>query len=83
MHEQGMAESARAPPFSCFGHFHSADLKRLLQQFPVAFAHAALSMDVISALKPGETAPIEYFRGDKRRVAQVKLAERPDQANQG
>ncbi len=39
--------------------------------------------DVISALKPGETVPIEYFRGDKRRVAQVKLAERPDQANQG
>src|SRR6185436_4648679 len=27
-------------------------LKRLLQQFPVAFAHAALSMDANSALKP-------------------------------
>jgi len=39
--------------------------------------------DVISALKPGETVPIEYFRGESRRVAQVKLAERPDQANQG
>ena len=38
---------------------------------------------VISALKPGETVRIEYFRGDQRRSAEVKLAERPDQANQG
>jgi S1-C subfamily serine protease len=39
--------------------------------------------DVISALKPGEEVRIEYFRGDERRSAQVKLSERPDQANQG
>jgi S1-C subfamily serine protease len=37
----------------------------------------------IGKLKPGEEVRIEYFRGDKRRGAQVKLAERPDQANQG
>ena len=39
--------------------------------------------DAIGKLKPGEEVRIEYFRGDKRRSAQVKLAERPDQANQG
>ena len=39
--------------------------------------------DVISALKPGEEVRIEYFRGDERRTAEVKLSERPDQANQG
>ncbi|MGH2978829.1 MAG: S1C family serine protease [Solirubrobacterales bacterium] len=39
--------------------------------------------DVISALKPGEQVRVEYFRGDERRSAQVKLGERPDQANQG
>ena len=39
--------------------------------------------EVISALKPGEEVRVEYFRGDERRSAQVKLAERPDQANQG
>jgi S1-C subfamily serine protease len=39
--------------------------------------------DAISALKPGESVRIEYFRGDQRRSAQVKLGERPDQANQG
>jgi S1-C subfamily serine protease len=43
---------------------------------------AALA-DVISNLKPGEEVRIEYFRGDERRSAQVKLGERPDQANQG
>jgi S1-C subfamily serine protease len=37
----------------------------------------------IGKLKPGEEVRVEYFRGDKRRSAQVKLAERPDQANQG
>ena len=39
--------------------------------------------NAISALKPGETVRIEYFRGDQRRSAEVKLGERPDQANQG
>jgi S1-C subfamily serine protease len=39
--------------------------------------------DAIGKLKPGEKVRVEYFRGDQRRSAQVKLAERPDQANQG
>ena len=39
--------------------------------------------DAIAKLKPGEEVRVEYFRGDERRSAQVKLAERPDQANQG
>jgi S1-C subfamily serine protease len=39
--------------------------------------------DAIGKLKPGEDVRIEYFRGDERRSAQVKLEERPDQANQG
>ena len=39
--------------------------------------------DAIGKLKPGEEVRVEYFRGDQRRSAQVKLAERPDQANQG
>ena len=37
----------------------------------------------IGKLKPGEQVRIEYFRGDQRRSAQVKLSERPDEANQG
>jgi S1-C subfamily serine protease len=37
----------------------------------------------IGRLKPGEQVRIEYFRGDQRRSAQVKLSERPDQASQG
>ena len=39
--------------------------------------------DTIARLKPGEEVRIEYFRGDERRSAQVKLSERPDEANQG
>jgi S1-C subfamily serine protease len=39
--------------------------------------------DAIGKLKPGDEVRVEYFRGDERRSAQVKLAERPDQANQG
>jgi len=39
--------------------------------------------DAIGKLKPGEKVRVEYFRGDERRSAQVRLAERPDQANQG
>jgi S1-C subfamily serine protease len=39
--------------------------------------------DVIASHKAGDEVRIEYFRGDQRRSAQVKLAERPDQANQG
>ena len=39
--------------------------------------------DTIAKLKPGQEVRIEYFRGDQRRSAQVKLSERPDQANQG
>jgi S1-C subfamily serine protease len=39
--------------------------------------------DAISAMKPGDEVRIEYFRGDERRTAQVKLSERPDQADQG
>ena len=39
--------------------------------------------DTIARLKPGEEVRIEYFRGDERRSAQVRLSERPDEANQG
>jgi S1-C subfamily serine protease len=39
--------------------------------------------DTIAKLKPGEEVRVEYFRGDERRSAQVKLSERPDEANQG
>jgi putative serine protease PepD len=39
--------------------------------------------DAIGKLKPGQEVRIEYFRGDERRSAQVRLSERPDQANQG
>ena len=39
--------------------------------------------DAIGKLKPGDDVRVEYFRGGERRSAQVKLAERPDQANQG
>ena len=39
--------------------------------------------DAIGKRKPGDEVRVEYFRGDERRSAQVKLAERPDQANQG
>jgi len=39
--------------------------------------------DTIAKHKPGDTVRIEYFRGDQRRSAEVKLGERPDQANQG
>jgi S1-C subfamily serine protease len=39
--------------------------------------------DTIAKLKPGEEVRVEYFRGDERRTAQVKLSERPDEANQG
>jgi S1-C subfamily serine protease len=39
--------------------------------------------DAIGAHKPGDQVRIEYFRGNQRRSAEVKLGERPDQANQG
>jgi S1-C subfamily serine protease len=39
--------------------------------------------DTIAKRKPGEEVRVEYFRGDQRRSAQVKLSERPDEANQG
>jgi S1-C subfamily serine protease len=39
--------------------------------------------DAISALKPGDEVRIEFFRGDQRRSAQVKLSERPNQTEQG
>ena len=39
--------------------------------------------DSIGKLKPGDEVRIEYFRGDQRRSAQVKLGTRPQQANRG
>ncbi len=38
---------------------------------------------IISEHKPGDTVEIEFFRGNDRRTASVKLAERPDQVRSG
>ena len=39
--------------------------------------------DAIGALKPGDEVRVEYFRGNERRTATVKLGTRPQQANRG
>ena len=39
--------------------------------------------DAIGALKPGDEVRVEFFRGDERRTATVKLGTRPQQANRG
>ena len=39
--------------------------------------------DAIADDKPGDAIEIEYFRGDNRRTATVKLAERPNRLRQG
>ena len=39
--------------------------------------------DAIGALKPGDEVKVEYFRGDERHSATVKLGTRPQQVNRG
>ena len=44
------------------------------------------STDLVAAieqLQPGDTVEVEYYRGDEKRTARVKLGERPDQADTG